>query len=730
LGNASDQTPTEQALLGRLRKSYHTNKQLYAANHALNSKDHHARIKDGGLLGVGYSQVELEEIERQVREQESLLQGYKQENEFIADKMHNADDNMEQYYTDIDELDDPSLGLAFNTKQGSTLPFDPPDLETGQAHDTASGKIELPQSKGSYIEDAGEMLAQISVRLTMLDQPIRDVYLAWSNRNRELLTVEQLLQGLLTIGLVCPIEILSSLINSFDSYGQGYLRFGDFNKLVNQGYIISQMRQSGVVDRSKLSDAVIKFQREIRNMRLRHPDSQIMLNSERLEDESIEAWASRPDPDSIRRSQHVIAHVDRDGDNKIDVHEFMRVWPGSKRSATQRFREIDTNHSGYISRKELATAIQKEKGVSMKRRNSVRLTTDSIKRAQNVVDRVDDNNDGYIDENDFLAVWPGSRQSGIRKFREIDRGADGLITARDLALVIQKDKAAMGKQSGRKDRLFDRADTNHDGVVSRDEYKRAISRGLISPRTSSARVCFDAADRNHNGVLERAEFRNALRDTPPPHTPHSCSRSRSSRRPNLIGRTKVIRPEADFDCIDTNRLMVQAQPEDDYVREAYHSLCNQLNVEIDQRDAEIRRCMAGQQIAANPTSISYQPVGYTSHNPTSSSYQPVGYTSSPAARQEVDNLHAKVSEAAESVRDLQHDIRMLMDDKDLEDKKFIHEVNNHFEDRMTQEHNSTRQSMIQMYRSELSELLTEAVEWSPHGRSAAKYHTYNPSQYA
>lgn len=137
--------------------------------------------------------------------------------------------------------------------------------------DPAQGTYTLAQGSASYIGDGLQMLAQIADRIGQLEQPLKEVYQVWSNRSREVLSVEQLMQGLRQISLFCPAEVGAALVNAYDASGQGHLRFGDFNKMVNQGYMAHQMQCRGVVDPSGLSDQTRRFQDLIRNMRLAQP---------------------------------------------------------------------------------------------------------------------------------------------------------------------------------------------------------------------------------------------------------------------------------------------------------------------------------------------------------------------------------------------------------------------------------------------------------------------------
>ncbi len=76
--------------------------------------------------------------------------------------------------------------------------------------------------------------------------------------------------------------------------------------------------------------------------------------------------------------------------------------------------------------------------------------------------------------------------------------------------LISRDEFVRGAES----LVFNRADTNRDGVVSGDEARMAQAGGLttvIHPKTGvRTRVDIAAADRNRDGATSRDEFRRAL----------------------------------------------------------------------------------------------------------------------------------------------------------------------------------------------------------------------------
>lgn len=79
-----------------------------------------------------------------------------------------------------------------------------------------------------------------------------------------------------------------------------------------------------------------------------------------------------------------------------------------------------------------------------------------------------------------------------RLFDELDRNRDGFLTEADFP------RLAKGGERGEKVRkMLAAADTDHDGKVSREEFENAGSRW------------FDLADANHDGVVDKNELKQA-----------------------------------------------------------------------------------------------------------------------------------------------------------------------------------------------------------------------------
>jgi len=74
-------------------------------------------------------------------------------------------------------------------------------------------------------------------------------------------------------------------------------------------------------------------------------------------EEDIVKLLSGMDSASIE-AEHVINAVDANGDGRVDEAEFMKMWPGDRDSAIQKFQELDADVSGDLSFEEVKKAIE------------------------------------------------------------------------------------------------------------------------------------------------------------------------------------------------------------------------------------------------------------------------------------------------------------------------------------------------------------------------------------
>ncbi len=170
---------------------------------------------------------------------------------------------------------------------------------------------------------------------------------------------------------------------------------------------------------------------------------------------------------------------------------------GAQNRDTMRFREMDTNHDGVVTRSEwrgsdeafraadwngdnVLSGDEVWAGAVRRRPDNNEAYTPSSRAAfddwtRSGFNRLDTNGDGRITRDE----WHYDMQS----FRSADRNGDGVLSRQEF----------VGNQQWRQADQFNSLDVNGDRRITRDEWQG-------SPRS------FDRADRNSDGVVTRAEL--------------------------------------------------------------------------------------------------------------------------------------------------------------------------------------------------------------------------------
>lgn len=188
---------------------------------------------------------------------------------------------------------------------------------------------------------------------------------------------------------------------------------------------------------------------------------------------------------------HMLQKLDTDGDGRVSEAEWLAA-------ATARFKQIDTQNAGSFDAATLAA--------------SPAATERLTQHAERLVQRLDKANNGYITASEVDAA-------AQKRFARLDKNGDGKLTLEefsaghggrfghfhhlanaDAATAATAPTAGTGTGAGSfAQRAFDKLDTNHDGVVTQDEYLAA------------ANARFAALDPQNSGKVTAAEIATSPR---------------------------------------------------------------------------------------------------------------------------------------------------------------------------------------------------------------------------
>lgn len=155
---------------------------------------------------------------------------------------------------------------------------------------------------------------------------------------------------------------------------------------------------------------------------------------------------------------------------------------------TDMFAKLDTNKDGFITRQEVDALHQKMEGaMAMAGDWQKRLADHGIMMGDRgaMFDRLDTNHDGNISRQEFMAGHNEVRQERVMIMRDAPGGAAPMPGEPGMKMHMH----SMGGEMGFAGRLFDMADTNHDGRVS------------LAEAQAAALAHFDKADTNHDGKI-------------------------------------------------------------------------------------------------------------------------------------------------------------------------------------------------------------------------------------
>ena len=173
------------------------------------------------------------------------------------------------------------------------------------------------------------------------------------------------------------------------------------------------------------------------------------------------------------------------------------------------FARFDSNHDGFITHEEIASAGQGM--MAMHRDMEKRVPEHAMMMGDRsaLFDRLDTNHDGSISRQEFTAGRPEVRQERVMIMRGGPDGTPGALPPMEghPGMGMEMHMRHMGGMGGKGmagfgGHLFEMADANHDGRVS------------LAEAQAAALAHFDKADINHDGRItpdEHQQMRKEVR---------------------------------------------------------------------------------------------------------------------------------------------------------------------------------------------------------------------------
>lgn len=130
---------------------------------------------------------------------------------------------------------------------------------------------------------------------------------------------------------------------------------------------------------------------------------------------------------------------------------------------------------------------------------------------QNMLKKADKDGDGKISKTELQATLPedGTGPSADQIFSKLDTNNDGFIDEAESAAATQRPHQGGRRHAQGTDPLavFQKADSDSDGQISKSEFKSALPSGTDR---ATANQVFDSMDTNQDGVVTAQEYMAAL----------------------------------------------------------------------------------------------------------------------------------------------------------------------------------------------------------------------------
>ena len=174
------------------------------------------------------------------------------------------------------------------------------------------------------------------------------------------------------------------------------------------------------------------------------------------------------------------------------------------------FKKIDKDGNGRISVKEFQRIFEDDMGLRV-----------SKSEVRDLMDRLDEDGDGFVDYGEFVAAALGDADSRTKEAKK--EGRKIIAKAVHVEWLTDKLRKKIQESHNRKDleEVFEEFDKDDSGKISRREFKEAIADNGIRLTGSEIDAIFEKLDKNGDHEISYREFCDGV---------YSKSSSRSSSR--------------------------------------------------------------------------------------------------------------------------------------------------------------------------------------------------------